>query len=199
VRNAAIDSLCELASQSQSFAHLSLDFLVDMFNDEIESVRLNAINSLRKISGTIVLREDQLEIVLNVLDDSSQEIREAVHELLCCVHLSTKQCLSSALQFLLKNLAKYPQDKTSIWKSLKHLGHYHPDLTLTLVPDLLGTHPYFDIPEPDMEDPAYIAVMILIFNSAIKSPTMVALFPQYAVRHYSYLRDSLPDLVPSLK
>ena len=32
----------------------------------------------------------------------------------------------------------------------------HHDLTLTLVPELLGTHPYFDTPEPDMDDPACI-------------------------------------------
>ena len=67
MRNAAIDSLCELATRSASFANQSQDFLVDMFNDEIESVRLNAINSLRKISHHIVLREDQLEIIMGVL------------------------------------------------------------------------------------------------------------------------------------
>ena len=44
VRTAAVDSLCELANQSPSFAFTSLDFLVDMFNDEIETVRLNAIS-----------------------------------------------------------------------------------------------------------------------------------------------------------
>ena len=70
VRSAALDSLCELATQSPSFANISLDFLVDMFNDEIESVRLNAIHSLRKINHHIKLREDQLEIMLNVLEVS---------------------------------------------------------------------------------------------------------------------------------
>lgn len=67
VRNAALDSLCELASQSSSFANLSQDSIIDMFNDEIESVRLNAINSLRKLNRFITLREDQLEIILGVL------------------------------------------------------------------------------------------------------------------------------------
>ncbi|XP_072034056.1 integrator complex subunit 4-like [Amphiura filiformis] len=199
VRLAAVDSLCELASHSPSFANTSLDFLVDMFNDEIESVRLNAIHSLRKISSVIILREDQLEIILNVLDDFAKEIREGVHDLLCTVKLATKSCLNSALQYLIRNLNKYPQDRVSIWKCVKHLGLAHPDLTLTLVPEFLGTHPYFDTPEPDMDDPAYIAVMVLIFNSASKSPTMMSLFPEYTMRHYSYLRDSLPHLVPEIK
>ena len=66
VRNAAIDSLCELANQSASFANKCQDYLVDMFNDEIEAIRLNAINSIRKISHHVTLREDQLDLVLSV-------------------------------------------------------------------------------------------------------------------------------------
>ena len=53
--------------QTASFANQSQDFLVDMFNDEIESVRLNAINSIRKIAHHISLLEDQLEIITAVL------------------------------------------------------------------------------------------------------------------------------------
>lgn len=68
VRTATVDSVCELAYQNPDFAANSLDFLVDMLNDEVESVRLNAINSLWKISKHIVLREDQLETVLAVLE-----------------------------------------------------------------------------------------------------------------------------------
>ncbi|XP_071501854.1 integrator complex subunit 4-like [Diadema antillarum] len=199
VRSAALDSLCELAAQSPSFAILSLDFLVDMFNDEIESVRLNAIHSLRKINHHIKLREDQLEIILNVLDDSSKEIREALHELLSSVSMETKSCLHKAMMFLIRNLNKYPTDRLSIWNCLKNLGKANPDITLALVPELLGTHPYFDTPEPDMDDPAYIAVMIMILNSAVNSPTMSALFPEYTFRHYGYLRDSLPHLVPEVE
>lgn len=65
-----MDSLCQLALLSPSFANLSIDFLVDMFNDEIEEVRLKAIHCLTKISHLIVLREDQLETILAVLEVS---------------------------------------------------------------------------------------------------------------------------------
>lgn len=116
VRTAAVDSLCELAYQNAPFAVLSLDFLADMMNDEIESVRLNAINSLRKISEHIQLREDQLETLLGVLEDFSGDTREAVRELLCHCVLSTRACLHAAIHALLGNLAKYPQDRASIWR-----------------------------------------------------------------------------------
>ncbi|XP_029458053.1 integrator complex subunit 4 isoform X1 [Rhinatrema bivittatum] len=198
VRIAAVEALCMLAQSSPSFAEKCLDFLVDMFNDEIEEVRLQSIHTMRKISNNITLREDQLDTVLAVLEDSSRDIREALHELLCYTNVSTKEGIHLALVELLKNLAKYPTDRDSIWKCLKFLGSRHPTLVLPLVPELLSTHPFFDTPEPDMDDPAYIAVLVLIFNAAKTCPTMPALFSDHTFRHYAYLRDSLSHLVPPL-
>lgn len=68
VRIAAVEALCKLARSSPSFAEKCLDFLVDMFNDEIEEVRLQSIHVLREISTHITLREDQLDTVLAVLE-----------------------------------------------------------------------------------------------------------------------------------
>ncbi|KAG8137065.1 putative Integrator complex subunit 4-like protein [Naja naja] len=116
VRIAAVEALCMLAQSSPSFAEKCLDFLVDMFNDEIEEVRLRSIHTMRKISNNITLREDQLDTVLGVLEDSSRDIREALHELLCCTNVSTREGIHLALAELLKNLAKYPTDRDSIWK-----------------------------------------------------------------------------------
>lgn len=63
-----MEALCSLAQSSPSFAEKCLDFLVDMFNDEIEEVRLQSIHALRQISTHITLREDQLDTVLAVLE-----------------------------------------------------------------------------------------------------------------------------------
>uniref|UniRef100_A0A3Q3VUX3 Integrator complex subunit 4 n=1 Tax=Mola mola TaxID=94237 RepID=A0A3Q3VUX3_MOLML len=199
VRIAAVEALCKLARSSPSFAEKCLDFLVDMFNDEIEEVRLKSIHVLREISTHITLREDQLDTVLAVLEDSSRDIREALHELICYTNVSTKECIQLALLELLKNLNKYPTDRNSVWKCLKFLGSRHPTLVLPLVPELLSTHPYFDTPEPDMDDPAYMAVLVLVFNAARSCPTMPALFSDHTFRHYTYLRDSLSHLVPPLR
>jgi Vesicle coat complex COPI, gamma subunit len=64
VRQATVDAICALSLNNPDFAVLCLDFLVDMFNDEIEEVRLRAIDSLSQISSHITLREDQLETIL---------------------------------------------------------------------------------------------------------------------------------------
>lgn len=198
VRLASLDSLCRLALQFPSFGAQSTDFIVDMFNDEIEEVRLKAIQCLGRISNQIVLREDQLETVIAVLEDFSMDIREALHEVLgnCC--LSTKASLKACVDALLDNLKRYPQDKRSLWRCLRLLGLRHPYLTLPLVPELLGIHAYFDLPEPDVEDTAYMSTLILVFNAAAGCPTMVPLFEEHTLRHYSYLKDSFPNLVPQL-
>ena len=39
VRSAAVTSICQLGTRSTSFAAQCVDFLVDMFNDEIQTVR----------------------------------------------------------------------------------------------------------------------------------------------------------------
>lgn len=73
MRKASIDSLCELALYSASFAQVSIDFLVDMFNDEIEGVRENAIHSLRAIAHLVCIYDDQLDIILVALKVTSFE------------------------------------------------------------------------------------------------------------------------------
>lgn len=59
--------MCVLAQGNADFARQCLDFLVDMFNDEIEEVRLKAIVALCKISQHLCLRDDQVEIITGVL------------------------------------------------------------------------------------------------------------------------------------
>ena len=44
-----------------------------------------------------------------------------------------------------------------------------------------------------------IAVLILVFNAAKNSPTMPTLLPDHTLRHYMYIRDTLPEHVPSLR
>lgn len=103
-----------------------------MYNDEIEEVRLKAIDCMTKISQLIILREDQLEIILGVLEafklqirtmyffhlcnvklnflqDSNVEIREGLHRMLGACRLSTKSCVKICVKALLDNLKRYQQ------------------------------------------------------------------------------------------
>ncbi|KAL3280766.1 hypothetical protein HHI36_003998 [Cryptolaemus montrouzieri] len=198
VRSAAVESLCQLSLNNSYFSNLSLDFLVDMFNDEIEDVRLKAIDSLRLISAHIVLRDDQLETILGALEDFSQDVREGLHRMLAACRMSTTCGLKMCVEKLLDNLRKYPNDKRSTYRCLQQIGARHPELVLPLVPQFLNIHPFFDIPEPDVENPQYICILILILNAAKNLPTIIPLLEPHTVRHYQYLRDTMTSFVPVL-
>ncbi|KAH8409022.1 hypothetical protein KR009_005317 [Drosophila setifemur] len=198
VRTAAVASMCKLALSRPEFAVTSLDFLVDMFNDEIEDVRLKAIYSLTAIARHIVLREDQLEIMLSSLEDYSVDVREGLHLMLGACRVSTQTCLLMVVQKLLDVLAKYPQDRHSTYACMRKIGQKHPHLVMAVAVHLLYVHPFFETPERDVEDPAYLCVLILVFNAAEHLVPIISLLPTATHRHYAYLRDSMPNLVPQL-
>ncbi|CAG0889230.1 unnamed protein product [Darwinula stevensoni] len=169
VRMQSIDSLTALALQSPSFALQSIDFLVDMFNDEIEAVRVKAIAGLQQIANFIVLREDQLDTVLAALEDFSLDVREGLHQLLATCRLSTKTCMRTCVDALLDNLRRYPQDRRSLWRCFRDLGTHHPELVLMLVPEFLMIHPFFDSPEHDLQDQGYNWLKKGLLNAKTKS------------------------------
>lgn len=198
VRTASVDSMCKLALTNTDFAVTCLDFLVDMFNDEIEDVRLKAIYSLTAISRHIILREDQLEIMLSSLEDYSVDVREGLHLMLGACKVSTQSCLLMVVQKLLDVLSKYPQDKLSAFGCMRKVGQKHADLCLAVTSNLLQDHPFFDSAEKDVEDPEYICILIMLFNAAEHLMPIISLFPDVTLKHYAYLRDTMPDLVPHL-
>ncbi|KAA0189718.1 hypothetical protein HAZT_HAZT006298 [Hyalella azteca] len=79
------------------------------------------------------------------------------------------------------------------------MGCRQASLVAGLVPQLLLTHPYFDAVEPSLHQPHYICKLLLVLNAASKVPTILPLLEEHTLSHYSYLRDTLPNLVPLLK
>eukprot|EP00002_Diphylleia_rotans_P012220 TRINITY_DN238_c0_g6_i1.p1 TRINITY_DN238_c0_g6~~TRINITY_DN238_c0_g6_i1.p1 ORF type:complete len:921 (-),score=202.65 TRINITY_DN238_c0_g6_i1:2125-4887(-) len=199
VRHAAIDSICELGSQFEDFSKRALDFLVDMFNDEIDAVRVNAINSVKKLRGFVQLSEEQLDVGLGVLEDYNDEIRYSMHELLGCIHLANTNSLHASVKALHANIRKYPQDTMEIYRCFKLLGKHHGSFSELLVEELLGVDSTFLTQEPKVDDAVYTATLIMYMNASESNPNILPLLPKYAFRHYDYLREQYPDLFPALK
>lgn len=44
-----------------------------------------------------------------------------------------------------------------------------------------------------------VSVLILVFNAASKCNSIISLLEDKTIKHYSYLRDIMPQLVPSLQ
>uniref|UniRef100_A0A5S6QVU9 Condensin complex subunit 1 C-terminal domain-containing protein n=1 Tax=Trichuris muris TaxID=70415 RepID=A0A5S6QVU9_TRIMR len=199
VRNASIDSVSSLAMENKEFAQKCLEFLVDMFNDEIDEVRLNAIKHLARLCSFVTIGDEQLRSIYNGLVDSSPDGREAIREVLACCRFENSLCLELTLNALTNNLSRNPEDKWSVWNCTKQLGSRLSGLVLPLTCELLGLHPYYETAEPKLNDPCYIAKLILVLNAAKHCPTIMSLFLNCTWNHYDYLRVNCPTLVPSLQ
>ena len=66
------------------------------------------------------------------------------------------------------------------------------------MPELLSTHPFFATSEPDVDDPAYVGMVVIVLNAALNSPTIVPILPSHTRRHYPYLRHKYPELLPEI-
>ncbi|KAI8374468.1 armadillo-type protein [Radiomyces spectabilis] len=201
VRSAAIDSICELCMYNDHLAGKAIICLVDMFNDEIDKVRINAIQSLRKIGTRTILEFDaeQLEIALGALDDSDRVAREATHDLIKVMRLTEKNTLTTLLDGLMTNMKRYPQDQLSIYRCLRDVGRRHADYVETLIPTLLSLDKRYLPREMNMEDHVYIANVILIVNACTTDPSMLTVLPKYMFRHFVYLQSRYSDCIPDLR
>jgi integrator complex subunit 4 len=198
VRGPSVEAMCKLAVDSPELAAKSIDFLVDMFNDEIETVRLKAIRAVTSISHYILLRDDQIDVVLSIIEDGSFDVRELLKDLLATCKLATKIGLKKTAQALFQNLRKYPGDKHSIWRCFQNLGRNHSKFVMSLIPYLVTLHPFMDFTEPDMNDIYYASSLIMIFNGLKENSSILPLLPYYILNHYFYLKLKLPDLIPSI-
>ena len=73
-----------------------------------------------------------------------------------------------------------------------HISH-------TLTQELLKIDPFFATPEPDVDDPQYISVLILLFNAAAHNIRIPALCPVFTRSHFAYLRDKWPSYFPHMQ
>ena len=152
VRIAAVDSICELSLRSTLFAKKAVDFLVDMFNDEIESVRVASVGNLRKLGGQVQLSEEQLHTVLFLLEDSSEKVRREVHSLLAHIRQSNATCFHRTIVQLLESARRNLQDENSVFSALIKIGELHSDFTQLILDDILQIDQRFMQAEKHVND-----------------------------------------------
>ncbi|KRX98275.1 Proteasome subunit alpha type-1, partial [Trichinella pseudospiralis] len=199
VRAASVKSMADLALGNTEFAQKCVDSLVDMFNDEIEEVRLNAMKSLATLCPYITISDEQLNFICQSLVDASPDAREAAREVLATCRLETCFGVKKAIVALEKNFHTYAEDGESICYCMQKLGQRLAGLVAPLTSELLGLHPVFVYPESVLSNNFYTAKLIMVLNAASKFPTVQSLFPHHIWQQYEYLRASKPKLVPLIR
>lgn len=196
VRMASLESMCKLSIAHAKFAEKSIESTVDMFNDEIEDIRLKAIYCLKEINH-ISFRDDQIDIILTVLDSPTMDIREALYDMIAGSMIATPISLKKCIECILSSLSKYPHDRLSIFKCFRYLGQSHARFVKLLVDELLAVHPYLKLPEQSLMDQNYIAILILVFNACQKLPEIFNLLEEHTQQHYTYICATQPDFIPA--
>ncbi|KAI8344171.1 armadillo-type protein [Chlamydoabsidia padenii] len=201
VRNAAIDSICELCMYHVSLVKQAVLCLVDMFNDEIDKIRVNAIQSLRKIGSrtTLEFNSEELEVALGAFEDSDKVAREAAHDLMKVTRLYNAKDLEKLLVALMANVKRYPEDKLSILRCLCEVGKKHDDYIETLVPGLFQLDKRYIAREQPVADFTYTSNVILIINACINNSSILSMLPPYMISHFTYYKRKYADCVPDLQ
>ncbi|KAH3765563.1 armadillo-type protein [Pelomyxa schiedti] len=200
VRTAAIDSMCELCMKQELIHAKAIDFLVDMLNDDIDCVRINAISSLSKIGPRAYLSEDQMHAVISAMKDTNTAVRTAIHHMLGTVPIPTITCLLDTVKALISSLGVegYPEDQDSIFAALKSIALNHSAFTEFIILDLLHVDPRFATKEPRTDDIQYIASEVVALNASTVNPNLISILPHFCLWHAQYLHDKYPTFIPEV-
>ncbi|VDM94922.1 unnamed protein product, partial [Thelazia callipaeda] len=130
--------------------------------------------------------------------DALPDSREALRILLSESTLGTPDCLRCVVKALLNCMKRFPIDRQSVFRCMSNLGRRHATFVQLLCDELLELHSVFDITEPVLDDHFYLSKLILILNAASVHDPISSLLPSFVVRHYNFLRCSMPILVPAV-
>ncbi|KAJ2806968.1 hypothetical protein H4R20_001481, partial [Coemansia guatemalensis] len=201
VRDAAIESITELSFASAEFSAKAVDFLVDMFNDSSDRVRLCAIRALVAIGrrAPLQLTEEQLSIALSAMRDASASVRRGVYNVLSVASLAKGEWLQRLMDDVRGCLERHSEDQLDVYRALASLGRTHTQLIdASFVRTLLDISEHYLNREARIDDPVYAGNVILIMNTARGTRQRLAtVLPDYVFSHLPYLRDKYPGCLPS--
>lgn len=198
VREAAIESICNLCRESDALANKALDFMADMFSDEIDSVRLMAINGMSEFGSKVTFYKQQIDVMLGMLEDNSVPIRESMHNLLATIKIASFESVAETVHTLVANAKKYPMDFESIWRCFKGVGKTNPVFAEFMVEPLLKVGVHFATAEPNVDDAIYVGIVIFLSAAGKENPRILTLLPDFFPRHHRYLKDKYGGLVADL-
>ncbi|CAF3427655.1 unnamed protein product [Rotaria socialis] len=199
VRAAAIESCYEISCCYDAFQSKLVEYIVSMFDDDIEHVRLLAMRTLGKIARGRVLSGEQVLSILTELLSRSYDIRSALHDILRVVRIGDPDTLFKLFHRLVENIQRFKTDTYSVLRCLRELGQNNSAFIALLLPKLLPMHSYLDVQEPQFSKIDHTCALILVLNAALHHPSIVAVLPDYVFRHYRYLRTKEPELTPNLQ
>ncbi|KAL0490803.1 hypothetical protein AKO1_009629 [Acrasis kona] len=203
VRLSCLQSIATLSNKNHEFAHRSVDFLIEMFNDEIDEVRIASIQCLSELAKNLILKmnQNQLQISLVLLNDRNVDIRMAVYELLSRVVLSGG--CNHSLQIAFDKLSNrhsttsLHREANCILNCIAQLGRNHPRESELILYDLLQTKCHLMTPEQDLDlNSKYVCALVLLYSASALNPNIFALMPHHIrSKHLNEMKNRFPNLI----
>ena len=183
-----------------------LRLLIDMLNDEIDDVRIAALNGISHFNQrALTLSNYEVETVLFNLDENNIQLRSHIFDLFGATLIPAQNdtLLLKLIDRLIACLWKHDgEDTFKIYAVMRSLGSQesHAQVILENYHKLLGFEKGYLPVEPHQDDPAYIARVIVIYHAALAKhrPEDETMFkvsecldepPFFLEKHISYFKD----------
>jgi integrator complex subunit 4 len=68
-----------------------------------------------------------------------------------------------------------------------------------VTPRLLTVDSPYLTTEAELEDPTYVAILVLVLSAASVNPHVLSLVPSHCLRHWRCLREKEPNVTPRIE
>ncbi|KAG0612256.1 hypothetical protein M758_6G013900 [Ceratodon purpureus] len=201
VRCVAIEALAKLACKCERMVFGAANLLLDMLNEEVEVVRMQALSALSQLatSGYLSVHDQHLHLFLSVVEDISPEMRTGGRNLLASSRLPSFSTFHSIVRALLTSLEHHPEDEEGVISTFSVLGQTHPTYTECITQELLQEMQGYLNEEVGLDEPRFAAILSLFLGAGLSNSNIVSLIPARFLSYASFISHKLPDSLPSIK
>lgn len=172
---------------------------MNMLNDEIDEVRIAALQCMSVFNKTLILDKNSVNIVVFNLKEHNSELRHSIYSFFGHIQVDDWHTFDLLMGHLLSNIRKFKMDKLGIFHTFKRLGHNHSEIVDRNLAKILGHDLKFKTKEPLWEDVKHTAIMIMICSSVNIKKEILNKVPWYFNKQWSYYSNKYPELVTYLK
>ena len=163
IRLKTIDALKHFSLHCPFIQEQAQDILMNMLSDEIDEVRIASLKNMAEFKNTLVLDKNSVNIVIFNLKEFNPALRHSIYFFFSHIKVDNRESFEFLIKHLIFNMAKFKQDRYSIFKTFQRLGNNHSHFIADNLDKILGHKLEYRFAEPNwINDDVHIAKMIMI-------------------------------------
>ncbi|XP_057523807.1 protein SIEL isoform X2 [Amaranthus tricolor] len=200
VQQAACISLRMLPVISDQFASEAVNILKYGLHGDT-TVRLEALKTIHHIvlSGCLKMQEENIDMLLGTLLDSSSEIRSRAFNLLESVKLPGLKVFKSTVESLLKSVDMYPKSEAQVFCTLFSIGQNHGNYAVRIMEDFYAEIEPSSNGKLGCNRPRVVGLLVLAISASMKHEKHFIRIPpwifSYAAAYFGRISLALRDIL----